>query len=294
LTPATERSDLYAMGVVLYEALAGVKPFDGATPVAVADAVLHGVPKPLADLRPGVDPGLVAAVEQAMSRDPAHRPGSALEFARLLRGADGAPGAATGPDPTVADATLVERAPRHAARVGLSEESTTAPVAGAAEAAGRLLAGVPRRARIRYLAGAGLVLVAVLLVLAALGGGGRGTLAADIDELAARVATGDGPSGPVAAERLTRVGAHVRAGGGADEANALLADAARWTSEGTLSVEATRAMASLLARIDGVDPALATPTTVAPTTVAPTTVAPPEEDEDEAPRGKKKRGKEDD
>ncbi|MGH9151457.1 MAG: serine/threonine-protein kinase, partial [Acidimicrobiales bacterium] len=69
--PATERSDLYSLGVVLYEALAGAKPFTAETPLAMAGAVLNDVPAPLAELRPGVAPDLAAAVERAMARDPA-------------------------------------------------------------------------------------------------------------------------------------------------------------------------------------------------------------------------------
>ncbi|MGH9072835.1 MAG: serine/threonine-protein kinase, partial [Acidimicrobiales bacterium] len=54
-SPATARSDLWSVGVVLYEALSGVKPFEGGTPLAVAVAIRHGERVPLADRRPGVD-----------------------------------------------------------------------------------------------------------------------------------------------------------------------------------------------------------------------------------------------
>ena len=82
--PATPRSDLYSVGVVLYEALAGVKPFVGSTPLAVASAIATVPPPPLDEVRPGLSPVLVAAIERAMAKDPADRPGSAAEMAADL------------------------------------------------------------------------------------------------------------------------------------------------------------------------------------------------------------------
>jgi serine/threonine-protein kinase len=78
--PATPQSDLYAVGVVLYEALSGRRPFAGDTPVATAYNVQHAEAPPLT----GVDPALAAAVAGAMSRDPALRPASAEAMAASL------------------------------------------------------------------------------------------------------------------------------------------------------------------------------------------------------------------
>ncbi|MGI8686284.1 MAG: serine/threonine-protein kinase [Acidimicrobiales bacterium] len=296
--PATERSDLYSVGVLLYEALAGAKPFDGPTPVAVAHAILHAEPRPLPDLRPDVDPGFAAAVARAMDRDPAARPASARELQLEL---DGRPPVA--PDPTVSlplegagtDATLVG-AP------GLLRPPPTAADAGAGPARGRTgHAGdkVPHRMRLALVAAAAVAVVLLLLAVSAGGRAGssgeRTGLVADIHELAGRVKAGDGPQGPAAAERLDTVADHVAAGGGADEANALLADAARWAQEGRLSASATAAMATVLGRIDGVDPALATPTTAAaPTTAVPVTEPPAPVPSDEGNGRGRKRDKDDD
>lgn len=84
---ATPRSDLYSLGVVLYETLTASKPFTGDTPVAVAMAHLRQGPRPLPT---SVPPRLQALVESALAKDPAQRPPDAATFAAELRAAVGA------------------------------------------------------------------------------------------------------------------------------------------------------------------------------------------------------------
>ena len=82
---ATERSDLYAVGVVAYEALTGRRPFSGETPIALARAIHEGrAPRPC-DLRPEIPGYLADVVMRAMARDPAERPPTAAEFAARAR-----------------------------------------------------------------------------------------------------------------------------------------------------------------------------------------------------------------
>src|SRR5438128_1518146 len=70
---ASQRSDLYSVGVLLYEALSGRRPFERDTPLAVMRAIERGEAEPLISLRPALSPDVVAVVERAMSVDPNDR-----------------------------------------------------------------------------------------------------------------------------------------------------------------------------------------------------------------------------
>jgi eukaryotic-like serine/threonine-protein kinase len=83
------RSDIYALGCVLYELLAGEPPFQGPTVPAVIARVLSETPRPLSSVRPAVSPSLSNTVARAMARTPADRFASAAEFARTLGATSG-------------------------------------------------------------------------------------------------------------------------------------------------------------------------------------------------------------
>src|SRR5512146_1120849 len=86
------RSDLYSLGVVLYELLTGKTPFDGETPVEIAMKHLSNAPKPPSKLRPDVPPELDKVVLRALAKDPDDRYQSADEMeADLERVTRGAP-----------------------------------------------------------------------------------------------------------------------------------------------------------------------------------------------------------
>ncbi|OJZ69936.1 serine/threonine protein kinase [Mycobacterium paraffinicum] len=85
--PGTVVDDLYAVGVVGYEALTGRRPFPQEDLGALAHAILHETPPPLAALRPDVPPNLAAAIERAMARDPKWRFDQAAAMRATLAGA---------------------------------------------------------------------------------------------------------------------------------------------------------------------------------------------------------------
>ena len=85
--PVDERSDLYSVGVVLYEMLTGTVPFKGDSAVTVALKHVNEVPREPSELVPGMPYALNQIVLKAMAKDPADRYQSAAEFARDLRAA---------------------------------------------------------------------------------------------------------------------------------------------------------------------------------------------------------------
>ena len=92
----TARSDVYALGVVLYEMLTGDPPFTGSTAQAVVARVLTESPRPILPQRHTIPPEVEAAVLTALEKLPADRFGTAAEFAEALagRGDDAGDGAA--------------------------------------------------------------------------------------------------------------------------------------------------------------------------------------------------------
>jgi serine/threonine-protein kinase len=82
---ATPRSDLYALGVTLYEMLIGRLPFTGDSPVAVAMQHVNTLPPAPRKLNPYIPPGLEAILLKALAKDPAQRPADAQEMAHMLR-----------------------------------------------------------------------------------------------------------------------------------------------------------------------------------------------------------------
>ena len=86
------RSDLYSLGVVLYEMLVGRPPFTGETPLAVSSQHVHGTVTPLSQVNPSVPRDLESIVMKALSKNPAGRYNTGDEMrSDLLRFVDGQP-----------------------------------------------------------------------------------------------------------------------------------------------------------------------------------------------------------
>src|SRR5258708_17561802 len=71
--PLDARSDIFSFGTVLFEMLAGRRPFEGATSLELLQTIIHRPAPPLADVCPDLPVGLRMAVDKALDKDPAER-----------------------------------------------------------------------------------------------------------------------------------------------------------------------------------------------------------------------------
>ena len=76
-----QRSDIYALGIMLYEMLTGQTPYSGPNPLAVMNERLQADPKPARKLRPEITPQLQEILNRALEREPRHRYATASEMA---------------------------------------------------------------------------------------------------------------------------------------------------------------------------------------------------------------------
>ena len=109
------QSDLYSVGIVLYELLTGRIPFEGDSPVTIALKQVSETPEPPSRLNPAVGPELEFVVLRALAKDPAERYGDAEEFIAALEAVRSGQAPPPGQATTAFGAVVVEEEVVHAA-----------------------------------------------------------------------------------------------------------------------------------------------------------------------------------
>jgi eukaryotic-like serine/threonine-protein kinase len=105
------RSDIFSLGVILYEITTGFRPFNGKTPLAVLSSILKDDPPSVTALNPAAPVGLAHIIERCLAKDRQHRYSSAVEVGRDLDAVTQSLRSHETPPPRVAHEQQAPRAP---------------------------------------------------------------------------------------------------------------------------------------------------------------------------------------
>ena len=94
--PVDARTDVFALGLILYEMATGRRAFDGTNPASLIGAILHTMPPPVSSLALDVPPGLERLIAGCLAKDPADRWSSANDVALQLKSLGDAAGGPAG------------------------------------------------------------------------------------------------------------------------------------------------------------------------------------------------------
>ncbi len=143
----THAVDLWAFGVMLYEMLAGARPFTAASDAALMYAILSTEPTPLARLAPDVPSAISVLLAGLLAKDPTARPRSAGDVVRAIDAITGTPNVSQ-------QSTAAERTVREASHVSVAPPSPLTPLIGR-ERELALAASLLEHARLLTLTGTG-------------------------------------------------------------------------------------------------------------------------------------------
>jgi tetratricopeptide (TPR) repeat protein len=139
---ADTRSDIFSFGVVLFEMLTRELPFDGDNLLAMLHALHFGEPKAIRKLRPDLEDGIAAVVEQCLQKLPNDRYQSAAEINRDLRAAAGQSSSTMGSAAGLKRSVLASKGAEPPRPAGMSEQNRKLKVAAAAAIVAALIAAI--------------------------------------------------------------------------------------------------------------------------------------------------------
>src|SRR5258708_2827751 len=125
--PVDARSDLFSLGVVLYEALAGRRPYEGESVTETMMNIIMQEAPDLSAVAPTLPPSLAEVVNRALQKKPERRFGSAGEMVDALSRVDFKPGAKVPPKPSKVDVPTVAMSPSPAPLTPAPPPQPTAP-----------------------------------------------------------------------------------------------------------------------------------------------------------------------